>query len=265
LTRPVVFITGGSDGIGFQAARMLVALGCTLAIHGRDQQKLLNCQRVLSDKVHVYCADLSDLEAVRSLAVKVANDFNKIDVLINNAGVLKASATHTMSGRDLRFEVNTIAPYLLTRRLLPLIPKDGRVINLSSAAQSAVDCDAFTKFRPMTDMDAYSQSKAAITMWSQELAARHPDGPAFVSVNPGSLLGTKMVKEGFGIEGKDVTIGAEILLRLATDPNIQDHSGDYFCNDQGAYTAPDPCVLNDQARQRIMSVLDQMTLDTPLV
>ena len=133
MTRPVVFITGGTDGIGFQAARMLVALGCTVAIHGRDQQKLLNCQRVLPDKVRVYCADLSDLEAVRSLAVKVANDFTKIDVLINNAGVLKAPMTQTVSDRDLRFEVNTIAPYLLTQRLLPLIPKDGRVINLSSA------------------------------------------------------------------------------------------------------------------------------------
>ena len=263
MTRPVVFITGGTDGIGFQAARMLVDLGCTVAIHGRDQQKLLNCQRALAAKVRVYCADLSDLEAVCSLADKVANDFHKIDVLINNAGVLKAPTTHTMAGRDLRFEVNTIAPYLLTRRLLPLIPKDGRVINLSSAAQSVVDCDALTKFRPMSDMDAYSQSKAAITMWSQELAARHPDGPAFVSVNPGSLLGTKMVKEGFGIEGKDVTIGAEILLRLAMDPKIQEHSGNYFCNDQDAYTAPNPCVLNDQARQTIMSVLDQITLDAP--
>ena len=259
----MVFITGGTDGIGFQTARMLLDLGCTVAIHGRDHQKLLNCQRVLSDKVRVYRADLSDLEAVRSLAVKVANDFTKIDVLINNAGVLKAPVTQTVSGRDLRFEVNTIAPYLLTRRLLPVIPKDGRVINLSSAAQSAVDCDALTKFRPMSDMDVYSQSKAAITMWSQELAARHPDGPAFVSVNPGSLLGTKMVKEGFGIEGKDVTIGAEILLRLATDPKIQEHSGNYFCNDQDAYTAPNPCVLNDQARQTIMSVLDQITLDAP--
>jgi NAD(P)-dependent dehydrogenase (short-subunit alcohol dehydrogenase family) len=137
------------------------------------------------------------------------------------------------------------------------------VINLSSAAQSEVDFEAFTKFRPMSDVDAYSQSKAAITMWSQELAARHPEGPAFVSVNPGSLLGTKMVKEGFGIEGKDVTIGAEILVRLATDPRIQAHSGEYFCNDQGIYAAPDPCVSDDQARQRIMTLLDQMTIDAP--
>ena len=259
----MVFITGGTDGIGFQAARMLVDLGYTVAIHGRDQQKLLNCQRALSDKVRVYCADLSDLEAVRSLAVEVADDFTKLDVLINNAGVLKAPKTQAVSDRDLRFEVNTIAPYLLTQRLLPVIPKDGRVINLSSAAQAKVDFDALIKFRPMSDMDAYSQSKAAITMWSQELAAKYSEGPAFVSVNPGSLLGTKMVKEGFGIEGKDVTIGAEILVRLATDPEIQSHSGDYFCNDQGIYTAPDPCVSDHQARQKIMTLLDQITLNAP--
>ena len=99
---PVVFITGGTDGIGFQAARMLVDLGCTVAIHGRDQQKLLSCQRALSDRVRVYCADLSDLDAVRSLAVEVAADVNRLDVLINNAGALKAPVTQTVSDRDLR-------------------------------------------------------------------------------------------------------------------------------------------------------------------
>lgn len=263
MTEPVVLITGGTDGIGFQVARMLVDLGYTVAIHGRDQQKLLSCQRALSDKVRVYCADFSDLQEVRALSAEVAADVNRLDVLINNAGVLKAPVTQTISDRDLRFEVNTIAPYLVTQRLLPLIPKDGRVINLSSAAQAAVNFDALTKFRPMSDMDAYSQSKAAITMWSQELAARYPEGPAFVSVNPGSLLGTKMVKEGFGIEGKNVAIGAELLVKLATEPMIQVHSGDYFCNDKGIYAAPDPCVSDDQARQRIMTLLDQMILDAP--
>lgn len=244
---------------------MLLDLGYTGATNGRDQRKLLICQRAQSNKVRVSCADLSNLDAVRFLSVAVAADFKglDVDVLINKAGVLKAAVMQTVSHLDPRFVVTTIAPYLSTWHLLPLIPKDGRLINLGSVTQLAVDFDALTKFQPMSDTDAFSQSKAAITMWSQEPVIMHQQGPAFVSFNPGALFGTKMVKEGFGIEGKDVTIDAEILVRLATDPMIQAHSGDYFCNDQGIYDASDPCVSDDQARQRIMNLLDQMTIDAP--
>ena len=78
----------------------------------------------------------------------------------------------------------------------------------------------------MGDMEAYAQSKLAITAWSRYLANELTNGPSVISVNPGSLLATKMVKEGFGIEGKDLNIGADILVRLVTDPVDSQRTGD---------------------------------------
>ena len=91
--------------------------------------------------------------------------------------------------------MNTIAPFLLTRRLLPLLGASGRVINLSSAAQAAVNLRALVGEVQLSDNAAYAQSKLALTMWSRALAlSLGRSGPSVVAVNPGSMLGTKMVK-----------------------------------------------------------------------
>ena len=100
--------------------------------------------------------------------------------------------------------VNTYAPALLSTLLLPIIPNDGRLVHLSSAAQAHVDVDAIEGKRRLNDMKAYAQSKLALTMWSQDFAVHHPDGPMSVAVNPGALLATKMVREGFGTAGNDL-------------------------------------------------------------
>ena len=101
---------------------------------------------------------------------------------------------------------------------MPIIDASGVILNVSSAAQAPVDIEALEQFRATGDMEAYAQSKLAITDWSRYLANELTDGPSVISVNPGSLLATKMVKEGFGDEGKDLSIGADILVHLVTDP-----------------------------------------------
>lgn len=117
-------------------------------------------------------------------------------MLIDNAGVLKVDDPLTPEGLDIRFAVNTPAPALLTRRLLPLIPRDGRIIHLSSAAQAPVDLEALAGRRRLEPMAAYAQSKLALTLWSQSLAEElGPDGPVTLAKNPGSLLATRMVRE----------------------------------------------------------------------
>ena len=135
-------------------------------------------------------------------------------MLINNAGIFKTPEPITQDGLDVRFAVNTIAPYLLTQKLLPLLGASGRVINLSSAAQSPVDPEALAgRVRLSDDLTTYAQSKLALTMWSRSMALSLKDeGPVIIAVNPGSLLGTKMVKEGFGMAGNDIRIGADILI-----------------------------------------------------
>ncbi len=170
-----ILVTGATDGIGLETARMLVSLGHNVLLHGRSPAKLEKVEKTLSGlpdggRVESYVADLSGMADVEALAKALAEKHAKLDVLINNAGVFNTPHPITQDGLDVRFAVNTIAPYLLTKRLLPLFEKSGRVINLSSAAQAPVDPEALAGRTKLSDNAAYAQSKLAITMWSRSLA-----------------------------------------------------------------------------------------------
>ena len=255
-----ILITGSTDGIGLETARMLVRKGHSVLLHGRNPAKLKDAVEALSalpdgGPVSSYLADLSRMADVEALAAAVIDAHAKLDVLINNAGIYKTPDPITQDGLDVRFVVNTIAPYLLTKRLSPLIGKEGRVINLSSAAQAPVDPEALTGKVRLSDMDAYAQSKLALTVWSRTMA--HEEGsPVLVAVNPGSLLGSKMVKEGFGVAGGDIGIGAEILTRAALDDDFAAASGQYLDNDSGRFAEPHPDALDPAKTQEVLRAIE---------
>jgi len=230
-----ILITGSTDGIGLLTAKTLANMGHTVILHGRSADKLKAAANELGGDVATYQADLSSLEDTAKLAEAVTAKHDRIDVLINNAGVYKTPNPILPNGQDVRFVVNTLAPNVLTNVLLPIIPSDGRIINLSSAAQAPVDLAALAGDKYLDDMGAYAQSKRGIALWSAQMAATHPDGPAFIAVNPGSLLASKMVKEGFGFAGNDLQIGADILCRLSLDDDFTDASGRYWDNDVGGF------------------------------
>ena len=163
----------------------------------------------------------------------------------------------------MRFVVNTLAPYLLTQKLLPLIGASGRVINLSSAAQSPVNPEALAgRLKLVDEFDAYAQSKLAITMWSRSMALSLKDkGPAIIAVNPGSMLGTKMVKQGFGVAGNDVRIGVDILTRAALSDEFETASGLYFDNDSGQFSSPHPDALDPQKPEGIVHAIEAVLVD----
>lgn len=208
-----ILITGATDGIGLETAKSLAALGHKIILHGRSDTKLANAHKIVSQisntgLVDIYRADLSKISEVKALASTLTAIHQKLDVLINNAGVFTTPKPLTEQGFDLRFIVNTVAPYLLTKQLLPLLPSDGRVINLSSAAQMPVNLDALAGKTHLDDNQAYAQSKLALTMWSFQLAQHLTENdPAIIAVNPASFLGSKMVKEAYGVNGKDLQIG----------------------------------------------------------
>mgnify|MGYP000641605317 CR=1 FL=1 len=137
------------------------------------------------------------------------------------------------------------------------------MINLSSAAQSPVDPEALAgRVRLSDDLDAYAQSKLAITMWSRTMAdSQKEKGLVFVAVNPGSLLATKMVKEGFGMAGNDIHIGADILVRAALADEFADASGKYFDNDEGRFASPHPDALNPKKCEEIVRVIETIIGD----
>lgn len=262
-----ILITGSTDGIGLATAHKLVTLGHHVLLHGRNPAKLENARQALSalpggGDVEGYLADLSQLANVVSLAHAVSANRTQLDVLINNAGVFKTTETTTPDGLDVRFAVNTLAPYLLTQKLMPLLGTSGRVINLSSAAQSPVDLDALAgRIRLADDYAAYAQSKLALTMWSRSVAlSLNGDGPAIIAVNPGSMLGTKMVTEGFGVAGADIGIGADILVRAALSDEFGAATSLYFDNDTGRFASPHHDALDAQKAQEVVSAIEAILL-----
>ena len=250
----VILLTGATDGLGALAAEMLARSGHHLLIHGRNQSRLSQLAERLSahSMIDTYCCDLSSLAAVAKMADEVTEQHQHIDVLINNAGVLRADHLRTDEGLELRFVVNSIAPYLLTTKLLPLIPQGGRVVNLSSAAQASLSPQALGRFDDYSDMAAYSMSKLAITSWTRQMALAHDD-KVFVSVNPASLLGTKMVKEGFGIDGSDISVGADIICRAALSDEFRTANGLYYDNDAKAFAPPHQDALDEVLGAAIIS------------
>lgn len=250
--KKTILITGATDGIGKLTAQTLARAGHQLLMHGRNPNKLDTLVAELGPQATPYVADLSRFSDVDAMGKKIAQEHSSIDVIVNNAGVFKVHPASTPEGLDLRFVVNTVAPYVLTRQLLPILAEDGRIVNLSSAAQALVDQDALEGKRTLADMEAYAQSKLAITIWSTQLAKELGPKRVVVAVNPGSLLASKMVKEGFGVAGKDLSIGANVLCKAATDESFAQATGQYFDNDLGRFGEPNPWVHDSGQIQAVM-------------
>ncbi|KAB7885893.1 SDR family NAD(P)-dependent oxidoreductase [Poseidonibacter ostreae] len=239
-----ILITGSTDGIGLLTAQKLLDLGHKVLIHGRNSSKLEHSkQRLLESNkegiIETYLADLSNISEVKKLASDISKNNNKIDVLINNAGIYKTNDKVTKDGLDVRFVVNTIAPYLLTKALMPLLHSSSRVVNLSSAAQAPVQEEALRGEILLEDSHAYAQSKLALTMWSSYLAFKNEiEGLVMVAVNPKSFLGSKMVKDAYGAQGVDINIGADILVRASLSDEFSNANGKYFDNDIEQFALP---------------------------
>ena len=263
-----ILITGSTDGIGLEAAKKLAEQGHRVLLHGRNPEKLQKVADELSSigEIESYTADLTDMDAVRSMAKQVSDKHETLDVLMNNAGILKSPNSRTKYGIDIRFVVNSFAPCLLTELLLPLLKKadKGRVINLSSAAQAPVNPQDMKgnmqgKGGDLSTMAAYSQSKLALTMWSFHLAeSLGGDGPAVIALNPGSLIDTKMVQEGFGHAAKDITVGTDILVRAALSDEFANANGQYFDNDSNQFADPHPDCLDPAKRSATVQLMESI-------
>lgn len=263
-----ILITGSTDGIGLETARALARSGHRVLLHGRNADKLAAVEAELSGtggsgRVETLRADLSRLAEVDALARDVASRHTHLDALINNAGVYRTARPETADGLDARFAVNTIAPYRLTLRLLPLLDPTSRVINLSSAAQAPVDLEALASPPRLAEGQAYAQSKLALTAWSRSLATSiSKAGPAIIAVNPGSLLATNMVRQTFGIAGNDIRIGAEILVRAALSDAFADASGKYFDNDSGQFAPPHADARDAETGEAIIAAIEAVLART---
>ena len=259
-----ILITGSTDGIGLETAKTLISKGHKILIHGRSLEKLEKVKEKLLNisknaNIETFLADLSDLQEMKKLASKISEKYKTLDVIINNAGIYKTTTPITKDGFDIRFVVNTIAPYFLIKLLNPLFHKETRIINLSSAAQAPVSIEALLGKIKLSHGEAYAQSKLALSMLTIVLAQELEEQVStIISVNPASLLATKMVREGYGISGNDINIGSNILVSISLDDKFSNIKGDYFDNDIGEFALLHPDVENKQKCKDVVFAIEKL-------
>jgi len=253
-----ILITGSTDGIGKLLALRLAKEGHFVGVHGRTDAKLKATVTEIkaeskNDNVVGFLADFSNLSEVKQMATEVFEKMPKIDVLVNNAGVLKTKTDTASNGVDIRLVVNYLAPYQFTNAVLPLLKKADapRILNLSSAAQSPVSLSALKGEMSLGANDAYAQSKLALTMWSFDLAKKEPS-ILVVAVNPGSLLNTKMANEAYGQHWSPAEKGVAILYDLASTDLAE--TGTYYDNDKGFYSEAHPDAYDSNKISALMQL-----------
>ncbi len=266
----VVLVTGATDGLGRRVARDLAAQGTTVLLHGRSRERAEAVVREVrnetgNDKLRYYLADFSSLDEVRRLAEEVSSDNERLDVLVNNAGIGSGPSgnedrSESKDGYELRFAVNYLSHFLLTNLLLPLLrgSEPARIVNVASAGQTPIDFDDVMLERGYDGWRAYSQSKLAQIMFTFSLAGRlEGSGVTVNALHPASLMDTKMVFESFGSNMTTVEQGAAATERLATAPELEGISGRYFDGQREARA--DDQAYDSEARERLWTLSEKLT------
>jgi NAD(P)-dependent dehydrogenase (short-subunit alcohol dehydrogenase family) len=259
-----ILITGATDGLGKRVAGELAAKGTTVLLHGRSPERLEATLEELrsqtsSQKVGSYLADLSSLAAVRDLADRILSEYDRLDVLVNNAGIIVQERKESEDGYELTFAVNYLSHFLLTSLLLPLL-KDfapARVVNVASAGQSPIDFSNLMLEQGYDAMKAYSQSKLAQVMFTFELAERlQGTGVTVNALHPASLMDTKMVHCTFGYAMSTVEEGSEAVVRLAVSSELEGVTGRYFDGKREARA--DGQAYDKEARQTLWELSEEL-------
>jgi NAD(P)-dependent dehydrogenase (short-subunit alcohol dehydrogenase family) len=272
LDEQTILITGSTDGLGLATAEKLKRSGATVFVHGRSEQKLERAlARLGADRrarVRGLLADLSSLEEVRRLARCTERDTDRLDVLVNNAGVAVMDGRRTSrEGFELTFAVNYLSHFLLTAELMPLLQRSApaRIVNVASIGQAPVNLDdPMVEEREYDGFLAYRESKLAQIMFTFELAERlreaGTDGVTVNALHPATLMDTQMVRASLGRVMSEVGEGAEALTRLIADPELNGMSGRYF--DQLEEAAPHPQAYDEDDRRRLWALSEELVGET---
>ena len=234
-----VMITGSTDGLGREVARRVAARGTHVIVHGRNQER----GKAVVDEIakegrgtaKFYAADLGSLAEVRALADTLKRDYQRIDVLVNNAGVLSmASRQVSKDGHELHFAVNYLAGFALTRSLLPTLVASApsRIVNVASVAQSPIDFSDVMLERPGRASQGYGQSKLAQILFTVDLADELKGKNVVVTaLHPATMMDTSMVRQS-GMQARaTVDEGATAVMQQITGPV---ESGQYYNGLQAA-------------------------------
>lgn len=278
MTGKVVAITGANTGIGRATAEALAGMGASVFVCGRNKSKLENAAAAIkskanTDRVQTFVADLSNMEEVKGLAKAISESTERLDVLINNAGIAVNRREETVDGFELVFAVNYLAPFLLTKELLPLLKASApsRVVTVCSALHASVkdiDLDDLQSKKSFKWDAAYNRAKLAGILFSNTLA-RRLDGTGVTSnsLHPG------VVATDFGSDGDlggftgwmfciakwflpGAAAGAKTSVFLASSPELTQTSGRYFekCKEK----QPSQLALDEALGEQLWSVTEKL-------
>jgi NAD(P)-dependent dehydrogenase (short-subunit alcohol dehydrogenase family) len=260
-----VLITGATDGIGKETAKQLSAMGARILLHGRNPEKAQAAQKAIqtatgNPNIDILIADLQRMDAVRGLAAEVLKTTDRLDVLINNAGVYMQEKVLTPDGYEMTFAVNHLAVFLLTNLLLDLLKKTtpSRIITVSSVAHGSarLDLENLNAEKKFHGWGAYCVSKLGTLLFTFELARRMKDtGVTANALHPGAI-NTKMLAK-LGIDGKPVERGAETPVYLASSPDVATISGKYFSRKHIAQ--PSDLALDEDLQKKFWEISAAMT------
>ena len=266
LNGKTVLITGSSDGLGKAVALLAAKAGATVLVHGRSREKsepvLDEVKRAGPGDAELYLADLASLDEVRRLAAEVSARHPRLDVLLNNAGVLLAGdkpRQESQDGLELHFAVNYLAPFLLTDLLLPTLKAaaPARIVNVSSLGQAPIDFDDVQLQRSYSGIQGYCQSKLVQIMFTIDLAERlKGSGVTVMSLHPGTFMNTNMVV-GQGLTAQSrVEDGADATFSLAFAPEHEGETGGFYNQFNPGH--PNPQAADPEDRRRLWALSEDL-------
>ena len=265
-----VLVTGSTDGLGKAVALQLAGMGAEVLVHGRNEERgaalVETIKKSTPGCATFYRADFASLADVRQLAESIAKDHKRLHLLINNAGIGSANRDGKQArevskdGHELRFAVNYLSGYLLTRLLIPQLVagSPSRVVNVASLAQQPIDFNNVMLERDYSGSRAYGQSKLAQIMFTQDLAEElSVKNITAHSLHPATYMDTGMVRSA-GVEPRStVEEGAAAVIYVATSPDLKLKTGLFF-NGKREMKA-NAAAYDVEARRKLKELSERLT------
>ena len=272
----VVLITGGTSGIGKATAVALAAMGADVVITGRNQERgKLAVEEVRresgNEEVELMLADLAVQAEVRRLAEEFKERYDRLDVLVNNAGVVQSRRTETPDGIETTLAINHLAPFLLTNLLLDLLKKSApsRIVTVSSEAQrwGKLDFDDLQSERRYRGFPVYGMTKRTNIMFTYDLARRlEGTGVTANCMHPGAV-NTSFAMNNRGLSTllfrafkpfmRTPEQGADTLVYLASSPEVEGMTGKYL-SDRKVITASKE-AYGETLQKRLWEASEKLT------